>query len=187
MNRGGAERIQEQIPSNSHGTKRNERQKGKGDATLQKEKREGDATRKKGTLPFISFGREKGDATLYFLRSSFFGLPRGRYCNARPTSFSNFWMSFCDPQRNPLSAWRRRTSSFSFSSPPASHADQFSMLANCLATIAALGDVMGHASADGAGQSRHLGNLTRWKRAKKGSVPFLLAQLQHVLSAIKRH
>ena len=68
----------------------------------------------------------------YPFPSSFLGRPRGRYCNARPVSFSSLWMNFSEPQGKPFSAWRRKTSSLEGSSPWASQADQLPMASNCL-------------------------------------------------------
>mgnify|MGYP001570046384 CR=1 FL=1 len=67
-----------------------------------------------------------------FLSSFFLGLPRGRYCNVRPVSFSSFRMNFSAPQGKPLSALRRKTFNFSGSSPSSSQAGQSSMASNCL-------------------------------------------------------
>ncbi len=66
-----------------------------------------------------------------FASFSCFGRPRGRYCNARPVSFSSFWMNFSGPQGRPLSTLRRSTSSLCVSSPSASQADQSPILSNC--------------------------------------------------------
>ena len=61
---------------------------------------------------------------------SFFGRPRGLYCNAFPVIFSSLRTNFSEPHGRPFSTLRRNTSSFSGSSPSANQADQSPMPSN---------------------------------------------------------